>query len=133
MKAYIKKNKIEVGDRKHRIVYNDNGLIIVLKQMNAMYLKEEDSYFHISNDFGRSFFIHRVMYNDLPVFITAMESIDNYIFCQSTINSSYFYFDKDLRISYYRIFVKVARITVHPEYVNYVSKLVIIDTQYVSY
>ncbi|KII62304.1 hypothetical protein RF11_03346 [Thelohanellus kitauei] len=114
------------------MVYSDNGLIILWKQINPRHLEENDSYFHVSNDYGHSFMNHRVVFNDKPVYISEMESIGNYIFCQSSINTSYFYFDKNLQFSHYSTRDKDSTISVHPKYINYISKRDIIKSESVS-
>ncbi|KII62240.1 hypothetical protein RF11_06877 [Thelohanellus kitauei] len=120
----ISKNEITVDYLDHEINVNHNGLIIILKKYHNSELNSIDSFVYASNDFGRTFSKRQLLLNEKPIFVTHIMSIDNYMFCQSVINSSIFYLDKDFEISHYHQSTEAPKVEPHPKFINYLSRSV---------
>ncbi|KII64773.1 hypothetical protein RF11_00536 [Thelohanellus kitauei] len=103
-----------------------------MKHFNQYNWNASDSFVYASNDYGYTFSKYSMIWNGKPVYVTRITSIHDYMFCQSEINSSFFYFNADLQISYYQTYTKGSQIKPHREFANYVSKLVLENTKSVS-
>ncbi|KII69536.1 hypothetical protein RF11_07418 [Thelohanellus kitauei] len=97
---FLIKSTINVGCWNHQIFSNMNGLIVIMKYLNQYDWNASDSYVYISNNHGFTFSKYAMIWNGKPVYVTTITSIQDFMFCQSEINSSFFYLNADLQISY---------------------------------